>query len=143
MKIVRNRSGQRVEDIRRDPDAGEPDPELAHRALIARFEEGFTRQDLRIIGECLLPSFEWRMPNGETAYGREAALAAMERRFAMPDGPRFGRSVWRFRGRTVIQTYRVEYRGPDGRWRKSRGMDLYKIRDGLLARKDAYWKTIP
>ena len=143
MKIVRNKSGQRVEDIVRDPMLAESDPELARRKLIAKFEEGFTRQDLKTIAECLLPSFEWRMPNGEVAYGRENALAAMEMRFAMPNGPKFSRSVWRFRGRTVIQTYRVEYPGPDGRWRKSRGMDLYKIRNGLIARKDAYWKMIP
>lgn len=143
MKIVRNKSGQRVEDIPRDPAAADAIPDLAYRKLIAKFEEGFTRQDLQTIGECLLPSFEWRMPNGEVAYGRENALAAMERRFGMPNAPRFSRSVWRFRGRTVIQTYRVEYLGPDGRWRKSRGMDLYKIRDGLIARKDAYWKMIP
>ena len=143
MKIVKNKSRQRVEEIPRDAAADEPVLDLVNRKLIAKFEEGFTRQDLQIIGECLLPSFEWRMPNGEVAYGRENALAAMERRFGMPNAPRFSRSVWRFRGRTVIQTYRVEYLGPDGRWRKSRGMDLYKIRDGLIARKDAYWKMIP
>ncbi|MCY4551107.1 MAG: nuclear transport factor 2 family protein [Defluviicoccus sp.] len=143
MKIVKNKSGQRVEEILRDPMPAETDPELACRKLIAKFEEGFTRQDLKTIADCLLPSFEWRMPNGEVAYGRENALAAMEMRFAMPNGPKFSRSVWRFRGRTVIQTYRVEYPGPDGRWRKSRGLDLYKIRNGLIARKDAYWKMIP
>ncbi len=99
-------------------------------------------QDTAAIAECLAPSFEWRLPNGEIVYGRENALAAMERRFAMENGPRFSRSVWRFKGRTVIQTYRVEYMGADGAWRRSRGMDLYKIRGGLIARKDAYWKMI-
>ena len=110
---------------------------------MAKFEEGFMTQDLQVIGECLAPSFEWRMPNGEVAEGRDKALAAMEERFAMPNAPRFTRSVWRFQGRTVIQTYRVDYLGPDGRWRESRGMDLYEIRDGLIACKDAYWKMIP
>ena len=43
----------------------------------------------------------------------------------------------------MIQTYRVDYLGPDGRWRESRGMDLYEIRNGLIACKDAYWKMIP
>ena len=143
MKMARNKSGQRVEEVSRDPVAAEVAPDIACRKLMAKFEEGFMRQDLATIGECLLPSFEWRMPNGEVAYGRDNALAAMEKRFGIPNGPRFSRSVWRFRGRTVIQTYRVDYPGPDGRWRKSRGMDLYKIRDGLIARKDAYWKWIP
>ena len=143
MKIVRNRSGQQVEEIRRDPAPLETVPELAHRKLMARFEEAFLTQDMAMMAECLLPSFEWRLPNGEVVYGREEVIATMERRFAMPNGPKFSRSVWRFRGRTVIQTYRVSYLGADGKWRKSRGMDLYKIRDGLLARKDAYWKMIP
>ena len=143
MKIVRNRSGQQVEDIRQDPTPLETVPELAHRKLMARFEEAFLTQDMAMMAECLLPSFEWRLPNGEVVYGREEVIATMERRFAMPNGPKFSRSVWRFRGRTVIQTYRVSYLGADGKWRKSRGMDLYKIRDGLLARKDAYWKMIP
>ena len=143
MKIVRNRSGQRVEEIRQDPAPLETIPELAHRKLMARFEEAFLTQDMALMAECLLPSFEWRLPNGEVVYGRDEAIAAMERRFAMPNGPKFSRSVWRFRGRTVSKTYRVSYLGPDGKWRKSRGMDLYKIRDGLLARKDAYWKMIP
>lgn len=143
MKTVKNKSGQRVEEIPRDPAVPDGVPELAHRKLLAKFEEGFMKQDLHMIAECLLPSFEWRLPNGEIAYGKENALAAMKKRFAMPNGPKFSRSVWRFKGRTVIQTYRVQYPGPDGRWRKSRGMDLYKIRDGLIARKDAYWKMIP
>ena len=110
---------------------------------MAKFEEGFMRQDLATIGECLLPSFEWRMPNGEVASGKDNALAAMEQRFGMPNAPRFSRSVWRFWGTTVIQTYHVDYPGPGGRWRKSRGMDLYEIRDGLIACKDAYWKMVP
>ena len=143
MKTVKNMSGQRVEEIPRDHVVEEVAPELAYRKLMAKFEEGFITQNLQMIGECLLPSFEWRMPNGEVAHGREIALAAMEERFAMPNAPRFSRSVWRFQGRTVIQTYHVDYPGPDGRWRESRGMDLYEIRDGLIACKDAYWKMIP
>ena len=70
-------------------------------------------------------------------------LAEMERRFAMPNGPRFSASVWRFKGTTVIQTYEVEFMGADGRWRASLGMDLYEIGGGLITRKDAYWKMIP
>lgn len=143
MKTVKTKSGQRVEKIPRDPIAAEVVPELAHRKLMAKFEEGFMSEDLQMIGECLAPSFAWRMPNGEVAEGRDNALAAMEERFGMPNAPRFSRSVWQFRGNSVIQTYRVDYLGPDGRWRESRGMDLYEIRDGLIACKDAYWKMVP
>ena len=93
MKTVRNKSGQRVEKIPRDPAAKEVVPDLAHRKLMAKFEEGFMTQDLQMSRECLAPSFEWRMPNGEVAEGRDNALAAMEERFGMPNAPRFSRSV--------------------------------------------------
>lgn len=143
-RIVENRSGQTRARIRKAAHAiAAPDDEMAHKALFTRFEAAFLAKDIAALRECLSPSFEWRLPNGEVVYGKEEALAEMERRFAMPGGPKFSRSVWRFRGRTVIQTYRVTYTGADGKPRKSRGMDLYKIRKGLIARKDAFWKMIP
>ena len=67
----------------------------------------------------------------------------MERRFATPNGPRFSDVVWRFKGTTVIQTYTVEYMGPDRKWRRGQGMDLYEIADGLIFIKDAFWKIVP
>ena len=144
MKIVRNRSGQRVEDIPRDPVATEVDSDLANRKLIAKFEEGFDEagpENDRGMSPAFLRVADaqrrGRLRPGKRARRHGEAFRDAERT------PKFSRSVWRFRGRAVIQTYRVEYLGPDGRWRKSRGMDLYKIRDGLIARKDAYWKMIP
>lgn len=119
------------------------DDEMGYKKLFTRFEEAFLGKDIAALGQCLSPAFVWNLPNGESIYGRDPALDEMARRFAMPNGPKFSRSVWRFKGKTVIQTYKVKYLGPDGRWRKSRGLDVYKIRGGLIARKDAYWKMIP
>ncbi len=143
LRIRKNNSGQGTQKIKRRPILVEPDEEIGYKKLFMKFEEAFVGRDLNALGKCLLPSFEWRLPNGDVVYGKEEALAEMERRFAMPNGPKFSKSVLRFMGETVIQTYRVEYMGPDGKWRKSRGMDLYKIRKGLIARKDAFWKMIP
>ena len=117
--------------------------EMGYKKLFTKFEEAFLAADIKMIGECLSPAFQWNLPNGQNIYGKAEALAEMERRFAMPNGPKFSRALWKFRGKTVIQTYRVEFQGPDGKWRKTKGMDLYKIRDGLIARKDAYWKMVP
>jgi len=143
LRIVDNRSHQRPQKIKNTPIEVLPSDEMIYKRLFSKFEEAFLGRDMRMLAECLSPAFEWRLPNGEVIYGKKQALDEMERRFALPNGPKFSRSVWRFRGKTVIQTYRVKYLGPDGKWRKSRGMDLYKIRLGLISRKDAYWKMIP
>ena len=118
-------------------------PEIEYKKLFARFEEAFLTRNMKLMHTCLSPAFVWHLPNGQSAYGREAAMAEMRKRFAMPDGPRFADSVLRFKGSTVIQTYNVEYRGVDGEWRTSRGMDLYEIANGLILRKDAFWQMIP
>jgi nuclear transport factor 2 (NTF2) superfamily protein len=143
MCIRENRTHQKTQRIGRAELRVPASDEMGYKKLFTRFEEAFTTQDIAMLRSCLSPAFQWHLPNGQVVYGREEALSEMERRFAMPNGPRFSASVWRFKDTTVIQTYDVEYAGPDGRWRQSRGMDLYEIGDGLITRKDAYWKMIP
>lgn len=142
-KIVENRAYQRKQKIACAPLTVPADDEMGHKKLFTKFEEAFTTRDMAVLRECLSPAFTWKLPNGQVVYGRDAALDEMERRFAMPNGPMFSASVWRFRGSTVLQTYDVEYLGPDGAWRQSQGFDLYEIGDGLITLKDAYWKMIP
>lgn len=142
-RIRENRAYQRVQKIKAAPLIVPASDEMGYKKLFTKFEEAFLSADIKMIGECLSPAFEWNLPNGQNIYGKAEALAEMERRFAMPNGPKFSKALWKFKGRTVIQTYKVEFLGPDGKWRKSKGMDLYKIRDGLIARKDAYWKMVP
>lgn len=141
MRIVRNRSGQAAEEIGRD--AAPLSGELAAKALLHRFEVAFQQRDLAAVAACLSPAFEWRPPTGESLVGKEAALAEMARRFGQAGGPEFRKSRFRFHGRTVVQTYRVRYVGADGVRREARGLDVYRIRNGLIARKDAYWKGVP
>ena len=142
-KIVQNRAYQRVQKIKRKPLTVPVDDEIGYKKLFTRFEEAFIAQDIAAIGECLSPAFQWHQPNGDVIYGKKEALDEMERRFATPNGPKFSGTVWRFKGTTVIQTYNVEYIGPDGKPRQSRGLDIYEIGGGLITLKDAYWKMIP
>ena len=142
-KIVRNRAYQRVQKIKRTKLAVPVDDEIGYKKLFTKFEEAFVAQDIAAIGECLSPAFQWHQPNGDVFYGKKAALDEMERRFATPNGPKFSGSVWRFKGSTVIQTYNVEFTGPDGKKRQSRGLDVYEIGGGLITLKDAYWKMVP
>ncbi len=142
-KIKQNRNLMRSEKIRRTELRADTGAEMDYKKLFTKFEEAFLSKDIKAIGECLSPAFQWNLPNGKDIFGKREALEEMELRFAMPGGPKFSRALWKFKGKTVIQTYRVEFQGPDGKWRKAKGMDLYKIRDGLIARKDAYWKMVP
>lgn len=142
-KIVQNRAYQRVQKIKRKTLTVPVDDEIGYKKLFTRFEEAFIAQDIAAIGECLSPAFQWHQPNGDVVYGKKEALDEMERRFATPNGPKFSGTVWRFKGTTVIQTYNVEYTGPDGKTRQSRGLDVYEIGGGLITLKDAYWKMIP
>ena len=142
-KIRQNRAYQRVQKIKRPKLTVPASDEMGYKKLFTKFEEGFLAQDLKMIGECLSPAFQWRLPNGDVVYGKKEALEEMDRRFASPNGPKFSKSIWRFEGQTVLQSYEVEYLGPDSRWRPSKGFDLYEIGDGLITLKDAYWKMIP
>jgi hypothetical protein len=45
-------------------------------------------------------------------------------------------------GQTVVQNYKVGVPLPGGQTVTLDGTDVYQIRDGLIARKDAYWKQI-
>ena len=142
-RIVQNRAYQRVQKIKRTKLTVPVDDEIGYKKLFTRFEEAFVAQDIAAIAGCLSPAFQWHQPNGDVVYGKKEALEEMERRFATPNGPKFSGTVWRFKGTTVIQTYKVEYTGPDGKTRQSRGLDVYEIGGGLITLKDAYWKMIP
>jgi len=142
-KIVQNRAYQQKQKIKRSRLITQSTDEIEYKKLFTRFEEAFSTHDIGEIGRCLSPAFQWRQPNGDVIYGKQEALSEMERRFATPNGPRFSDVVWRFKGTTVIQTYTVEYMGPDRKWRRGQGMDLYEIADGLIFIKDAFWKIVP
>lgn len=142
-RIRENRSYQRVQKINPKKLIVPANDEMGYKKLFTKFEEGFLAQDIAMIGECLSPAFQWRLPNGDVVYGKKEALEEMERRFATPNGPKFSKAIWRFEGETVLQSYEVEYLGPDGRWRQSKGFDIYEIGNGLITLKDAYWKMIP
>lgn len=141
-KIVQNRAYQQKQKIKRSRLTAHTTNEIEYKKLFTRFEEAFSTHDIEEISRCLSPAFQWRQPNGDVIYGKKEALSEMERRFATPNGPTFSEVVWRFKGTTVIQTYTVEYMGPDRKWRRGRGMDLYEIADGLIIVKDAFWKIV-
>ena len=109
--------------------------------LFKAFVKGFAKHDTTLVAPTLADDFVWSQPTGEEVVGKEAALQAMTERWSAPGGgPVFGNSGFEVIGDTVIQTYEVTADMPDGGRSTRRGMDIYKVRDGLLIRKDAFWK---
>ena len=111
-------------------------------ALMQRFEAGYAAANAEAIVACFAPDVVWTLPDSRVLHGRAACLAFLKERFASPTGPKFSDSHMNVLGQTVVQNYKVSVPLPGGQSVTLDGTDVYQIRDGLIARKDAYWKQI-
>ena len=111
-------------------------------ALMQRFEAGYVAVNAEAIVACFAPDVVWTLPDSRVLRGREACIAFLKERFASPVGPKFSDSHLNVLGQTVVQNYKVSVPLPGGKALTLDGTDVYQIRDGLIARKDAYWKQI-
>lgn len=111
-------------------------------ALMRRFEQGYEMVSAEAIVACFAPDVVWTLPDSRVLRGREACLAFLKERFASPIGPKFSDSHMNVLGQTVVQNYKVGVPLPGGQSVTLDGTDVYQIRDGLIAVKDAYWKQI-
>jgi ketosteroid isomerase-like protein len=111
-------------------------------ALMRRFEQGYAMVSAEAIVACFAPDVVWTLPDSRVLRGREACLAFLKERFASPTGPKFSDSHMNVLGQTVVQNYKVGVPLPGGQSVTLDGTDVYQIRDGLIAVKDAYWKQI-
>jgi uncharacterized protein (TIGR02246 family) len=111
-------------------------------ALMRRFEQGYEMVNAEAIVACFAPDVVWTLPDSRVLRGREACQAFLKERFASPTGPKFSDSHINVLGQTVVQNYKVGVPLPGGQSVTLDGTDVYQIRDGLIAVKDAYWKQI-
>ena len=111
-------------------------------ALMQRFEAGYAAANAEDIVACFAVDVVWTLPDARVLHGRAACLAFLKERFASPTGPQFSDSRMHVLGQTVVQNYKVRLPLSGGRSVTLDGTDVYCIRDGLIARKDAYWKQI-
>jgi ketosteroid isomerase-like protein len=111
-------------------------------ALMQRFEAGYAAVNAEAIVACFAPDVVWTLPDSRVLKGRAACLAFLKERFASPKGPQFSDSRMHVLGQTVVQNYKVSLPLPGGRSVTLDGTDVYRISDGLIAHKDAYWKQI-
>jgi ketosteroid isomerase-like protein len=118
-------------------------------ALMRAFGKAFNRADIDGILACVTDDFEWRLaagpeaPHGEIVKGREAVRAALEKRDETYRDMRFSEAEVCMAGdNKVIGTFRATGRYTGGGSIDVRGVDIYVLRDGLIASKDSYWKRI-
>ena len=119
-----------------------PAADASVAALMRRFEQGYEMVSAEAIVACFAPDVVWTLPDSRVLRGREACLAFLKERFASPTGPKFSDSHMNVLGQTVVQNYKVGVPLPGGQSVTLDGTDVYQIRDGLIAVKDAYWKQI-
>jgi steroid delta-isomerase-like uncharacterized protein len=119
------------------------------RETLAQLCEAFNAHDLdRIMTffaeDCVLEMPRGPHPWGARSEGREAVRQGLASRFeGLPDvhygddehfadaERQTGMSKWTLTGTT-----------PDGRRLEVRGCDFWTFRDGLVTRKDSYWKIV-
>lgn len=119
-----------------------PAADASVAALMRRFEAGYETVSAEAIVACFAPDVVWILPDSRVLNGREACLTFLKERFASPTGPKFSDSHMNVLGQTVVQNYKVSVPLPGGQMASLDGTDVYQIRDGLIARKDAYWKQV-
>ncbi|PUE43791.1 nuclear transport factor 2 family protein [Limnohabitans sp. Hippo3] len=119
-----------------------PAADASVAALMRRFEAGYETVSAEAIVACFAPDVVWILPDSRVLNGREACLAFLKERFASPTGPKFSDSHMHVLGQTVVQNYKVTVPLPGGQTGTYDGTDVYQIRNGLIARKDAYWKQV-
>jgi len=116
--------------------------------LMKRFGKAFNKADVDSILECVTDDFEWRLatgpnaPDGEIVTGRDAVRQALADRDAALDTVRISDAEVVMAGDRVLGTFRVTGSYADGEPLDVRGVDIYTLRDGLIATKDSYWKRI-
>ncbi|WP_214364710.1 nuclear transport factor 2 family protein [Pseudonocardia sp. H11422] len=111
-------------------------------AAVARFNAAFNARDVDTVMAAMTPDCVFEdttPPDGRRHAGREAVRAAWEELFAgSPDGVFTSEEVFAA-GDRVVSRWRYSWGGTTG-GAHVRGVDVFTVRDGLIAEKLAYVK---
>ena len=143
----RLKSGAIAFDARLEAGADGP-AEAEARAAFDRFFAAFNTGDFDRVWETVTADFEWRLPGGPdapytSAKGKAAFRDAYTKRWDFLKHFTAVNEVVFVSGDRVYQHYRVTGTGPDGKFHDFTGLDFYIVRDGKIALKDAYNKSVP
>jgi ketosteroid isomerase-like protein len=123
------------------------DVEQRNAAVMERLSRGFARHDVDAILDCFTEDGIFDItqgpdPWGERFQGKPAIRKALESLFAaIPDVQFTGGSEWVAGDRGTSEWVCVGTT-PKGRAIRVNGCDLFTFRDGLIAKKDSYFKRI-
>ncbi len=122
--------------------------EAEARAAFDRFFEAFNTGEFDRVWETVTDDFEWRLPGGPdapytSAKGKAAFRDAYTKRWDFLKHFTAVNEVVFVSGDRVYQHYRVTGTGPDGKIYDFTGLDFYIVRDGKIALKDAFNKSVP
>ncbi len=110
---------------------------------VERFNDAFGRGDVEgvmrlMTADCLFEN-TYPPPDGERHTGQEAVRAFWNAFFGTTDSPRFETEEMFAAGDRVVCRWRFSWgRGPTGG--HVRGVDVFRVRDGLVAEKLSYVK---
>jgi len=117
--------------------------------LLRRFGKAFNRADVDGILACVTDDFVWVQatgpdaPDGCIRRGAEEVRQAIAERAEIVRDVRFSETEVHFTADRIIGTFRATGTNiADGSSYDVRGVDIYIVRDGLIASKDSYWKQI-
>ncbi|MGT2431305.1 nuclear transport factor 2 family protein [Cupriavidus basilensis] len=121
------------------------------KTLMAAFGTAFRTGDADAVAACpgrrlhLAPAHRHRRsswPGSPRQGGHPPLSAGAVCRTGEGGGVRFSDSCMEVSGDMVILRYRVRGTGEDGQAVDAMGLDVFRVADGRLVSKDAYWKQV-
>jgi ketosteroid isomerase-like protein len=118
------------------------------KALFNRFARAWEEKDFEGLADCVTPDFVWHLPVGpDEPFGRSlrgpdafrVEFAERERQGAKL---RFELDEPLVYGDTFLLYYTIHGAYAGGETCSYRGLDIFTVREGRIASKDAYWKII-
>ncbi|MBM3643051.1 MAG: nuclear transport factor 2 family protein [Alphaproteobacteria bacterium] len=115
--------------------------------LFRRFGKAWAKGDGPAIAACVTEDFEWRQGAGPAPAGRVVrGRAALEAEFAAgskkPREVKISEARIHRAGDHLFGTFRMTGIDADGKPFDRYGLDVYQVRDGLIALKDSYGKLL-
>lgn len=120
-------------------------------SLIARFRRAYARADKAGLSSVISDDFEWHMhygdpksdsPTGRVLVGIDAMMEQIQWRRANWRDVTYENMVERVAGDSILQMFTTSGIDENGDQYHVNVVDVYPVRDGLITRKDTYWKGV-
>ena len=120
-------------------------------SLIARFRRAYAHADKAGLSSVTSDDFEWHMhygdpesdsPTGRVLVGIDAMMEEIQWRRANWQDVTYENMVERIAGDSILQMFTTSGIDENGDRYHVNVVDVYPVRDGLITRKDTYWKGV-